>query len=73
MVDKLTREAQDASVKTWNSLEEKCTEEVVLERRIKELDSSTKKNKASLMMVWCKILVKKNATEVAEQPDVEHS
>ena len=48
LVDKSTREAQDAAVKTWNSLKAECTEKVVFERRIKEkiieLETSAKKS-----------------------------
>jgi hypothetical protein len=48
LVDKSTREAQDAAVKTWNALKAECTsEKVVFEQRIKdkiiELETSAKK------------------------------
>jgi hypothetical protein len=37
LVDKSTREAQDAAVKTWNALKAECTsEKVVFEQRIKD-------------------------------------
>ena len=50
LVDKTTREAQDAAVKTWNALKAECTEKVVFEQRVKdkiiELETSAKKKKS---------------------------
>lgn len=66
MVDKSTREAQDAAVKTWNELKAKYTEKVAFEQHVKDkivnLETSAKKKKASLMNFWCSVPVKKDAS-----------
>ena len=66
LVDKSTREAQDAAVKTWNALK-RTSEKVVFEQRIKdkviELETSAKKKTASLMTFWCLVPVKKDASD----------
>jgi hypothetical protein len=68
LVDKSTREAQDAAVKTWNALKAECTsEKMVFEQHIKdkiiELETSAKKKTASLMTFWCSVPVKKDASD----------